>query len=138
MNEQARKREKNRIAQQKYRKTRTHIIFYGPVDITHSLYPGKKLKLHIEDLEQRAGVVRQLQTVADTNHSLGYTRTATGTSPYQIDSFSCGPLVVVSAYRRMLGREVVPGDVGLHVMTMRGTALALVKKAREDEAIVPI
>ncbi|KAI3326498.1 hypothetical protein HD806DRAFT_487447 [Xylariaceae sp. AK1471] len=34
-------------------------------------------------------------------------------APHQRNSFSCGPLVVASAYHRMLGRAVVPGNVML-------------------------
>lgn len=59
------------------------------------------------------------------------------TTPQQLDSFSCGALVVASAYRRMLGRAVVPGNVMLQDgMAIRITALGLIEKAWRDNILV--
>ncbi|KAI1119303.1 hypothetical protein F5Y14DRAFT_445840 [Nemania sp. NC0429] len=61
------------------------------------------------------------------------------TTPQQLDSFSCGALVVASAYRRMLGRAVVPGNVMLQDgMAIRITALGLIEKAWRDNILVPV
>ncbi|KAI3341954.1 hypothetical protein F4824DRAFT_495815 [Ustulina deusta] len=58
-------------------------------------------------------------------------------APHQLDGFSCGPLVIASAYRRMLGREVMSGDAGLQdALKIRETALALISEAWRDEVIV--
>ncbi|KAI0977459.1 hypothetical protein F4678DRAFT_477486 [Xylaria arbuscula] len=60
------------------------------------------------------------------------------TAPQQHDSFSCGPLVVASAYDRMLGRAVVPGNAMFQdTMTMKATALDIIRKAWRDQVLVP-
>ncbi|KAI0810079.1 hypothetical protein GGR55DRAFT_679306 [Xylaria sp. FL0064] len=61
------------------------------------------------------------------------------TAPHQLDNFSCGPLVVTSAYHRMLGRAVIPGDVTLQDATaMRAAALSLIRTAWHDNILVPV
>ncbi|KAJ3558070.1 hypothetical protein NPX13_g9793 [Xylaria arbuscula] len=60
-------------------------------------------------------------------------------APRQLDSFSCGPLVVASAYHRMLGRAVIPGNTMFQdTIAIKATALDIIRKAWRDQVLVPI
>ncbi|KAI0404025.1 hypothetical protein F4802DRAFT_598640 [Xylaria palmicola] len=60
------------------------------------------------------------------------------TAPQQLDTFSCGPLVVAFAYYRMLGRAVVPGNVMFQdAMAIRATILDIIRKAWHNQVLVP-
>ncbi|KAI3331115.1 hypothetical protein F4824DRAFT_508968 [Ustulina deusta] len=59
-------------------------------------------------------------------------------SPCQLDSFSCGPLVIEMACCRMMGRPVSLRNVDLHdAMKLRVDALGLIKKAWYSDAMAP-
>ncbi|KAI1642169.1 uncharacterized protein F4817DRAFT_321089 [Daldinia loculata] len=59
-------------------------------------------------------------------------------TPCQLDDFSCGPLVVSMARRRMLCQDVICGDIGEEdALQLRADALSLVTKAWLSSVIIP-
>ncbi|KAI1416924.1 hypothetical protein F5Y13DRAFT_204285 [Hypoxylon sp. FL1857] len=59
-------------------------------------------------------------------------------TPRQLDAFSCGPLVVAMARRRMLSQEVVCDDInGTSAVQIRADALSLIRRAWYSNIIRP-
>ncbi|KAI1291678.1 hypothetical protein F5Y03DRAFT_403147 [Xylaria venustula] len=84
------------------------------------------------EINQRNGFIYHYDSI-ESNRDAGIQA-----SPCQLDSFSCGPLVIEMACCRMIGRPVSLRDVNLHdAIKLKVNALGLIKKAWYSDAITP-